>query len=398
MSNINRNLFIEEEAGCSDNENSIDESASQLSGDFIAPEGSVEPEERSVADVVDLTQEEPEEEIPAPEFVINHDGNSINIGSDVPVSTTVPVRVNTVRFRDYVFTCNNYSPQDESLLRCLDTAYVCYGYEVGRHGTKHLQGYLRFKSVKTFRQVRAMLGTNFHIESRRGTIDQAIDYCQKDGDFVEFGTRPMNNDSKGRASVKMWEELIELSAEGKMNVIKEKYPSAYVLHHDKLLRLDKRKFKCLDGDLKNEWHYGPPGTGKSKSVYERFPLAYRKGLNKWWDSYEEEDEVIIEEWDPSCTGLSQMLKVWADRYPFRAEVKGASRIIRPTSIIITSNYSIKECCGEDTNLFEALKRRFTVTYHPVIRSGLLVEDPSNELTGEVEECIPLVTPLPTDRT
>jgi len=391
MQSINRNLFIEDEAGCSDDGLSTSESQSQLSGDFIAPEGSVE-EDPEIVEVVDLTQDE---EIPVPEFVVNHAGSIADTGSVESVSTTVPASVpaSGPRFRDYCFTLNNYTEEDEENLKLLNTTYVCYGREVGEQGTKHLQGYVRFVHPRTFSATKTALGPRYHVESRRGTVDQAIDYCMKDGDFVEYGVKPMSQEMKGKSSKAMWKEIIELSREGKMDEIMEKYPSAYVLHHEKLIRLDKRKFSAIDGELKNEWHYGPPGTGKSKSVYERFPNAYRKGLNKWWDSYEEEDEVIIEEWDPSCTGLSQMLKVWADRYPFRAEVKGASRMVRPSKIVITSNYSIKECCGDDVNLYEALKRRFKVIYHPVIRDGCVVP-PVGFTVPSVEEAIPLVVPLP----
>lgn len=51
------------------------------------------------------------------------------------------------------------------------------------------------------------------------------------------------------------------------------------------------------------------------------------------------------------------LKMWADHYPFKAEVKGGSMLARPKRIIVTSNFSIRQCY-EDPRDYEPLERRF----------------------------------------
>jgi RNA helicase. len=116
----------------------------------------------------------------------------------------------------------------------------------------------------------------------------------------------------------------------------------------------------------HEWWYGPTGTGKSKSVWELYPNHYGKQLNKWWDGYEGEDVVVIEEWSPKNEVTGSFLKIWADRYPFNAEIKGATlKKIRPKKIIVTSNYTIEECFPTMQDC-EPLKRRFKTVYFPQI--------------------------------
>jgi len=79
-----------------------------------------------------------------------------------------------------------------------NTQYLTYGKEIGESGTPHLQGLIHFKSAKTLRQVRAAFPTEKkpHLEPRNGTIDQAVDYCHKDGDITEMGTKPMSQAEK----------------------------------------------------------------------------------------------------------------------------------------------------------------------------------------------------------
>ena len=101
-----------------------------------------------------------------------------------------------------------------------------------------------------------------------------------------------------------------------------------------------REVETLD-TLDHEWCYGPPGTGKSKYAYSH-KGAYIKSLNKWWDGYKGEDIVIIDDFGPNQECLVELLKHWTDRYPFRAEIKGGSIVIRPKKIIVTSNYHPRE--------------------------------------------------------
>ena len=89
--------------------------------------------------------------------------------------------------RNWCFTLNNYTAEDEARLASLSCKYIVYGREVGESGTPHLQGYVEFNKGRKFEKVKSLLGDSVHLEMRRGTSKEASDYCKKDGNFFRTG-------------------------------------------------------------------------------------------------------------------------------------------------------------------------------------------------------------------
>lgn len=117
----------------------------------------------------------------------------------------------------------------------------------------------------------------------------------------------------------------------------------------------------IDGELHNLWLWGEPRTGKTRYAWDNYPDLFVKDLNKWWDGYHGQEVVLLDDWDPKQEILVQKLKIWADRYPFRAETKGSSMMIRPKMIIVTSNYSINDCFKFNEDV-AAIRSRFKVMH------------------------------------
>lgn len=267
------------------------------------------------------------------------------------------------RSKSWCFTINNPSDKDRNDVKYLfdhvHAEYLVFGSEVGAAGTPHLQGYVHFPNPKSLSQMKLVL-PKAHLETRRGSHSQASSYCKKDGDYTEYGSLPL---SAAETSKNMWKDILQLAREGNMDSIEDKYPAIFLRYMEKLRSLATPQLSILD-TLESEWWYGPTGTGKSRKLWQDHPHHYAKQLNKWWDGYNGEEVVAIEEWAPKNECTASALKVWADRYPFPAEVKGGKlNKIRPKKIIVLSNYSPEECFTNKEDL-EPIKRRFKVIYFP----------------------------------
>ncbi len=90
--------------------------------------------------------------------------------------------------RHWVFTVNNYTYIPEVLP--VHGVYAIIGKEGASTDTPHLQGYVECTKTCRFSAIQKWLHSKAHCEKRRGTREQARDYCKKEGDFIEIGVWP----------------------------------------------------------------------------------------------------------------------------------------------------------------------------------------------------------------
>lgn len=258
---------------------------------------------------------------------------------------------------NFCFTLNNYTLEEELDLLCttLPVTYIVYGYEVGQEGTPHLQGYCELNHKMRLSTIKK-LGIGFkrlHIEGRRGKQSEAIKYCKKDGDWIEYGEpkkliQGQRNDldevrqaaSKyGMKEVSCWANYQEIK-------VAEKY-----LQYNE----PKRSWKPYV-----EWIYGKTGVGKSRYAHETLPNAYTKSdSSKWWDGYDNHHDVILDDFRGDWMKLSELLTL-LDRYERRIEFKGGSRQFVAKHIIITSCRKPDEIYTEFGENIAQLLRRIDV--------------------------------------
>lgn len=81
--------------------------------------------------------------------------------------------------------------------------------------------------------------------------------------------------------------------------------------------------------------------------------------NILWEGYDDQDVILIEDFGPYDIKMSNDLKIWCDRYAFRARVLYGTLVIRPKKIIITSQYHPSEI-WDDQKTVDAIMDRFVM--------------------------------------
>lgn len=289
-------------------------------------------------------------------------------------------------FRNVCFTINNYTEDELDQLRTVVTAsdsmvkYIIFGREMGKEtSTPHLQGYAELATVARLGRVREILGERGHYEQRRGTQQQAIDYCKKDGDWEEYGERKSN----GRPvefgggekvankalpfleRVRNGERVADLLFDPDLsfNVLKHLQAAAPYLEPAR---------NSDDPPPVVTWFWGPTGTGKTRrAVWEikdklgENELYVKSDSGVWFDGYDGQKGVVFDDFRSNWFEYSFLLKL-LDRYPHRVQYKGGSRQWKPTHIYITCPHrpqdTYKQMQENDANdTIQQLLRRITRT-------------------------------------
>jgi len=266
----------------------------------------------------------------------------------------------------WCFTVNNPSMSYDALDH-VDCKYmICAQETAPTTGTIHFQGYIVFEKQKTLTGVKNIF-LNAHWEVAKGTTEQNVTYCSKDGLYHEYGTKPKSVKELAKDSKERWADVIRSAKEG---TCQDEYPAEYIRFNGTILKMRESVYEDNE-NLCGVWYYGPSGSGKSRAARATYPGLYDKLLNKWWDNYEGQDAVLLDDLDHfGAPSMGHALKRYADHYPFRVEIKGSSMVIRPKVIIVTSQYSIEELWPMDAPLQEALRRRFRVVAFKVLQKTM----------------------------
>ncbi len=169
----------------------------------------------------------------------------------------------------WCFTLNN--PTLEELVKITATVtihveYMVFQLEKGENETEHVQGYVCFKNRKMMSTIKNLWNDRLHLEVRRGTHEEAKNYCMKedtridDSDPLEYGDDSNVPRTKGQRN-----DLVEIKDKIKsgiqIRVIEDEYFSQFArygkyfhLYNDKIkdeIYVAKEKLRLSTAILKS---------------------------------------------------------------------------------------------------------------------------------------------------
>jgi len=303
--------------------------------------------------------------------------------------------------RNWIFTCNN--PVTQNIFQTqTQIKFALAVLERGEEtGTLHYQGYLELKTSRTRSQVQRIfssLNPHTHLEprlrnsNRQACIQYVLKTCQEElsnsTEYVNSSTDLtfISNIQTSGSTGSELAGLCILGFSGSYNdlaklgqtkqTVKERLTRA-----KNLLEAGKSQLDLANDDFEL-WvkyhrafqHYslisskprnfkteicviqGPTGSGKSFYCQQYDDNAYWKPRGSWWDGYQGNSTVIIDEyygWLPY-----DLLLRLGDQYPLQVEVKGGSVNFNSKKIFITTNKHPSSWYKEV--YFEAFIRRVEV--------------------------------------
>ena len=256
--------------------------------------------------------------------------------------------------------------------------FIAWGEErTALNGKEHHQVFMVLKKATTnspncIKRISSWFG-NAHVEVVKGSLQQNIDYINKEGVFHERGIKPVQGK---RTDLESLTRAI-MDGETTMDEIMIEHP---YFHHQFKNHLQAVSVKYLKKVQKTKvgvarkgiWYYGPTSAGKSWRAFNKpypylaFDTHYQKSLDQyWWDNYKNQQTVVIDEFrrdNKAGIKYSNLLSLvdetsavvplkYVDAYPMMSE-----------RIVITCNRHPKEVFKEDlkTEDFAQFERRFFI--------------------------------------
>jgi len=262
----------------------------------------------------------------------------------------------------WVFTLNNPT----ELLDFSETTavkYAVYQEEVGDAGTPHYQGYVELASTRQLSFMKKLI-PGAHFQMRAGTAQQARDYCMKQDTRVsgpyEHGVWVEPAQGK-RTDLLALKGALMTPGANLRKVAEDHFPTwvKYYRGVDKFIDLGRSTER--PASIEVEFHLGSTGLGKTHYAVTQNPGAYLKPAGEWFDGYEAQDVIILDEfkgWLP----FHQLLRL-LDKYPMQIPVKGGFRPLVARKVVITSNYLPTDWYSNQRLHWDALWRRMTMFYH-----------------------------------
>ncbi|AYP28860.1 MAG: putative viral replication protein [Cressdnaviricota sp.] len=313
----------------------------------------------------------------------------------------------TSQARNHCFTLNNPREDDRERILAWKCKYVVFGEEKGEEkGTPHFQGYVEWSSPKRLETLKQM-DTRISWHIRAGTATQAADYCKKgEQTKAEYTLLKTAGPNYGKNAVV--HEHGTISAQGKrtdimdvgqqvvagvpLTEIASKYPCTWIRYCKGIKDLKATLMQHRTERPEVHWRYGVAGVGKTHVPAMLYPDYYDKDGTQWWDGYEQQSCIIIDDFDGKWP-FRDLLRL-LDRYKYQGQYKGGYVKINSPVIFICCEFSPYHIWPAENDLAQ-IKRRLASITHVISKGNEVVEyERPAEPLASATEASPTATEVP----
>ena len=269
--------------------------------------------------------------------------------------------------RHFCFTINNWTEEELNQLKKIELKkikYLIVGDEIApTTGTPHLQCFITWANVKTESACKKRLPKRAYVRFMydHSNPTACAEYCKKQKVLHEAGSFPRQGQRNDLVNV------VKEVKEGKK--IRTMIDDGTVKNYQGLkYAQDLQKYYEVRRNWKPivKWYWGATGTGKTKTAYEEYSkkteddnIYFSMDTGRWWDGYDAQEYVIIDDMRKDFMKFHQLLKL-LDRYPYKVETKGSTRQFVAREIIITSAIPPEQMYDTREDIKQLIRRIDTV--------------------------------------
>jgi len=219
--------------------------------------------------------------------------------------------------------------------------YVIHGQETCPTTNKtHWQSYIELTKPMRIKAVKTLFNDNtIHLESRKGSRDQARNYCKKDNNYIELGEWTLGQGH--RTDLK--EIVASMSRGAKLTDIMIEHPQTYCQYRNGLKdiasAITKKSlvpFRQVEVILLT----GPTGCGKTRLAMTEATYKIQACNMKWWQDYDQDTIICIDEYNNNVR-IDELFAL-LDGYELRLNVKSSHTYAAWTKVYITTNLKVHQ--------------------------------------------------------